>query len=79
MTRRAARQRREVELYADRTRGLPVVDPGDRELVISCGAAVCPRLRHAIGRRGFPQLLLRMGYGTEVRPTPRRSVAEVLE
>src|SRR3712207_8375749 len=32
-----------------------------------------PRLRDAIGQSGFPQLLLRMGYGPEVRPTPRRS------
>src|SRR3712207_9303545 len=30
----------EVELYADRTRGLPVVDPEDRALIISCGAAL---------------------------------------
>ena len=29
-----------VELYADRTRALPVVDPEDRELTISCGAAL---------------------------------------
>ena len=29
-----------VELYADRSRGLPVVDPDDRELLISCGAAL---------------------------------------
>lgn len=29
-----------VELYADRTRALPVVDPEDRELIISCGAAL---------------------------------------
>jgi hypothetical protein len=29
-----------IELYADRTRALPVVDPDDRELVISCGAAL---------------------------------------
>lgn len=29
-----------VELYADRTRGLPVVDPEDRALTISCGAAL---------------------------------------
>lgn len=28
--------------------------------------------------KGFPQLLLRMGYGQEVKPTPRRSVDEVL-
>ena len=37
-----------------------------------------PQLRDAIGSKGFPQLLLRMGYGPEVRPTPRRSVEEVL-
>jgi len=37
-----------------------------------------PRLRDAIGESGFPQLLLRMGYGSEVRPTPRRSAEEVL-
>lgn len=29
-----------VEVRADRTRGLPVVDPDDRELLISCGAAL---------------------------------------
>jgi len=29
-----------VDLYADRTRALPVVDPEDRELTISCGAAL---------------------------------------
>jgi hypothetical protein len=29
-----------VELYADRTRALAVVDPEDRELIISCGAAL---------------------------------------
>ena len=26
--------------YADRTRALPVVDPDDRELTISCGSAL---------------------------------------
>ncbi len=35
-----------------------------------------PRLRDAIGQSGFPQLLLRMGYGPEVRPTPRRPAEE---
>ncbi|HEY7686671.1 MAG TPA: hypothetical protein VH833_11245 [Gemmatimonadales bacterium] len=38
-----------LELRADRARGLPVVDPDDRELVISCGAALfqlCVALRH---------------------------------
>ena len=29
-----------LELHADRTRALPVVDPDDRELTISCGAAL---------------------------------------
>jgi hypothetical protein len=29
-----------IELYADRTRALPVVDPDDRALIISCGAAL---------------------------------------
>jgi hypothetical protein len=29
-----------IRLYADRTRALPVVDPDDRELTISCGAAL---------------------------------------
>jgi nitroreductase len=39
-----------VELYADRSRALPVVDPEDRALVISCGAALAflvVALRHA--------------------------------
>jgi len=33
-------ERDTVELFADRTRSLPVVDPDDRALVISCGAAL---------------------------------------
>lgn len=36
-----------VEVHADRTRGLPVVDPHDRELLISCGAAACTLLMAA--------------------------------
>jgi len=35
-------------------------------------------LREILGRRDFPQIVLRMGYGPEVAPTPRRSVSEVL-
>lgn len=38
-----------LELRADRSRALPVVDPDDRELIISCGAALfqlCLALRH---------------------------------
>ncbi|HEY9119502.1 MAG TPA: hypothetical protein VIN33_07070 [Marinobacter sp.] len=29
-----------IDLYADRTRALPVNDPADRELTISCGCAL---------------------------------------
>lgn len=36
------------------------------------------RLRDSLGRKGFPQLLLRMGYGHDVKPTPRRTPGEVL-
>ena len=38
-----------VDLYADRARALPVVDPEDRDLLISCGAALfelCIAMRH---------------------------------
>lgn len=38
-----------VDLYADRTRALPVVDPEDRAMTISCGAALeflCVSARH---------------------------------
>lgn len=38
-----------LDLIADRCRGLPVVDPNDRELTISCGAALeflCAALRY---------------------------------
>jgi hypothetical protein len=33
-----------------------------------------PRLIGTIRGEGYPQLLFRMGYGSEVRPTPRRAV-----
>ncbi len=41
-----------IELLADRTRALPVVDPDQRELTISCGAALF-HLRLALRARGF--------------------------
>jgi hypothetical protein len=41
-----------VEMYADRTRHLPVVDPQDRALIISCGAAVF-HLRLALWHYGY--------------------------
>lgn len=33
-------QDKAIELHADRARALPVIDPDDRELIISCGAAL---------------------------------------
>jgi iron-sulfur cluster repair protein YtfE (RIC family) len=69
-----------VELVADRSRALPVVDPDDRELVMSCGAALFT-LRVAIRHHGFedeiellpdaddPDLLARISLGRERMPT----------
>lgn len=37
-----------------------------------------PKLHDLLGRKGFPQFVLRMGYGQEVKPTPRRTAGEVL-
>ncbi|WP_242347018.1 Acg family FMN-binding oxidoreductase [Anaeromyxobacter terrae] len=36
------------------------------------------RLREAIGERGVPQIMFRLGYGLEVRAPPRRPVDDVL-
>ncbi len=36
------------------------------------------RLADVIGDRGAPQVMFRLGYGLEPRPTPRRTVEEVL-
>jgi iron-sulfur cluster repair protein YtfE (RIC family) len=67
-------------VYADRTRALPVVDPDDRELEISCGAFI-HHLRLAIRHHGCddqvsllpnpddPDLLARIGLGPERQPT----------
>lgn len=41
-----------VSLYADRTRGLPSLDPDDRALTIACGAAL-HHLRTALARFGW--------------------------
>lgn len=51
-----------VELYADRSRALPVLDPDDRELVMSCGSALYA-LRLAARHAGFTDLV-------EVMPDP---------
>jgi hypothetical protein len=36
-----------------------------------------PKLRDTIGASGLPQLLFRIGFGSEARPTPRRPVEEI--
>jgi hypothetical protein len=41
-------------------------------------AELRPRVRDLTGRRGFPQLLFRLGYGPDVKPSPRRPVSDVL-
>lgn len=40
--------------------------------------ALRPKVTELIGRTGPPQLILRLGYGPNVNPTPRRTVEEVL-
>jgi hypothetical protein len=41
-------------------------------------AQIRAKLRQALGERGYPQLLFRLGFGLPVRPTPRRPVDLVL-
>ena len=69
-----------MKLRADRTRGLPVVDPEDRALVISCGAALF-YLRVAMRHFGYeadvealpdpddPDLLARVLLGADHKET----------
>ena len=45
-----------VELYADKTRALPIADPDYRELIISCGAALF-NLRIAIRHFGYGDIV----------------------
>jgi len=42
--------------------------------IIASPSELRPRLRRTIGVDSYPQLLFRMVYGSEVRPTPRRTV-----
>ncbi len=37
------------------------------------------RLQVLVGRLGFPQVLLRLGYGEEIKASPRRAPADVLD
>lgn len=69
-----------VDLYADRSRRLPVLDPLDRQLTISCGAALA-NLLIAMRRFSFPgvieyfptagnqDLLARVRLGAPKQPT----------
>jgi nitroreductase len=41
-------------------------------------AQLRPRLRAVLGTDGFPQIMLRLGYGPPVPPSPRRPLAAVL-
>ena len=72
-----------VELHADRSRACPVVDPNDRELIMSCGCALFQlrcAMRH-FGRLGNveilpehnPNLLARVHWGSENESTPMQS------
>jgi nitroreductase len=70
-----------IEILADRSRALPVVDPADRALVISCGAALglLHLALHRFGHAGAveilpdpaePDLMARVGLGGAHSPTP---------
>src|SRR5579864_4693204 len=71
---------RAIELYADRSRRLPRLDPDDRELTVSCGAAFL-NLRLALRHFGYadevdipyrkeaPDVLARVSLGRRRRAT----------
>lgn len=80
-----------IDLLADRTRALPVNDPADRELVISCGAALL-NLRVSAASRGLdagvqlfpdpddPDWLARLSLGgTLTEPQPDGELAAFIE
>jgi len=57
-----------VKLYADRKRALPVIDPNDRELTISCGAALA----------NFIVAANYFGYKTEIKLMPEVNNKDLL-
>jgi nitroreductase len=78
-------QKNQIELYADRTRRLPVIDPDDRELIISCGAALanlCIAIRHfgyesdvTLGAQpNDANLIATIGLGRERKPTCQEQI-----
>lgn len=42
-------------------------------------AGLRPWVQELVGMREVPQLMLRMGYGSQGRPTPRRGIADVID
>jgi hypothetical protein len=54
--------------------GYPLAGPPWEQLSF----CLSPQFRETLGLAGFPQFLLRLGYGPEPKPTPRRAVREVL-
>ncbi|MGE0487953.1 MAG: nitroreductase [Vulcanimicrobiota bacterium] len=63
-----------VELYADRRRALPVIDPQDRDLVIACGAALC-NLLIALHHYGWGTLVEQFPEGPDSDLLARVSLA----
>jgi hypothetical protein len=55
---------RELLICADRTRGLPNIDPFDRELIISCGAALF-NLQVALAHFNVPVEITTFPYSAE--------------
>ena len=74
-----------IELYADRTRALPVNDPFDRELTISCGAALFNLCVAAEAVTFTPEVHLLPGGGADLlasvtcRPAASASTAELAD
>jgi hypothetical protein len=68
---------------ADRTRALPVTDPEDRELTISCGCALFNLRAEPIVRlvnRAVPQIVLRFGYPEgDNAGAPRRPIHDIVD
>jgi len=71
-----------IELYADRSRAVPVADPDHRELTLACGAALL-NLRLAIKAMGvFPDVRVQPDRGhpdllARIRPGSRRATTPI--
>ncbi len=67
-----------LEIYADRRRALPVVDPGDRELVMSCGTTLF-HLRVAMRHFGIASVVRLLPGGTDSDLMARVRMGEASE